>query len=491
MKFLITRTIYGKVKGINNGSHILFKGIPYAKPPIGELRFKRPIKVDCWDGIFPAESFSPRAIQPENPNAKVNEPISEDCLTLNIATPGISGNYPVVVYIHGGGSIRGSGADEFNKALSFVKNDDILFVSINYRLGILGFLYLGHLLGKEYENSANCAILDIIESLKWIKENIAFFGGNPNNVTIMGESAGAKCIGAVLIAAEAKGLFHKAILCSGSIQCIRDKYTAQKNTDKIIKTLGISKNEAGKLIDIPVEKLLEAQNRISPGIHFFGPVIDGITITKTPMEIIKGGRANKVKIIIGTNKDEINWLLMNNDKLKRKDKEIINSMFGINSDIIWKVYKAEATKKSKDEVWKEILTDYVYRMASVRLGDALAEVGWEVWMYSFDFQTSMGAFHGINMDFIWNDINSLEKFLKIKGICFSKMYADQLALKMHESWAEFIKFGNPKSSSLPEWEKYSTDKKHIMSFDKVSKIENITNLRSDRDFPDQVLIYTK
>ncbi|MDP4144236.1 MAG: carboxylesterase/lipase family protein [Bacillota bacterium] len=488
---MIVNTTYGGIEGIKESSVFTFKGIPYAKPPIGPLRFSRPEKPEPWNGIFQAKDFGYRAIQQNSFAANDLPETSEDCLTLNIATTSVEkSNKPVVVWIHGGQFTYGSGLDYFYKGINFVRNGDIVFLTVNYRLGALGFLHLGNQLGENYEASGNCGILDIIEALQWVKENISHFGGNPDNVTIMGESAGGKCAASLLIIPEAKGLFHKAIIESGSIQAIRDKQTAARITSRLLKELRLSEDEAFKLKTIPAKDILEAQNRIAPGIeglHIFGPVIDNKIIVESPLNIIRKGNANKVKVLIGTNKDECNLFTATNDRLANKDRELVSKLFGVNSHIVWRAYENSCKDTLESAAWNEVLTDYIYRIASTRLMNVLAEMGWDVWAYRFDFQSSIGAVHAMELPFIFINFELEYDFLKQLGLSPTDFQLNKLGKIMHNAWISFIKEGNPHTKEISNWNKYSTDRKELMVFDKNCRMDTFKDLREDELFPDQVL----
>jgi len=223
MSNLIVETRYGKVQGSKQGSISVWKGIPFAQPPTGERRFRSPQPPEPWTGVREATAFSPMAPQvQEAPAGLVGanravdlRPMSEDCLSLNIWSPGADQEKrPVMVWIHGGAFTLGSASDPWYDGTSFAANHNIVVVTLNYRLGILGFVYLKNLAGADAGYTGNCGLLDQIAALHWVRENIAAFGGDPDNVTVMGESAGAMSIGTLLGMPAAHGLFQRAVLQS-------------------------------------------------------------------------------------------------------------------------------------------------------------------------------------------------------------------------------------------------------------------------------------
>lgn len=239
-------TTCGWIEGVREGRFEVFKNIPFAAPPIGPLRFKPPQLPQKWDGVRDCTAYGPRAVQdrskPENAGAWMSE---ADCLNLNVWTPGVDQQKrPVLVHIHGGGLCWGANSDAGSEGQRFAQDREIVVVSIQYRLGVLGYLHLRHLLGEEYAQSGNCGLLDQVAALRWVRENIERFGGDPENVTIMGQSAGGRSVGGLLVTPQAKGLFHKAILQSGAIQSVHDEKTARALTRQILEAFGLQEGDA-------------------------------------------------------------------------------------------------------------------------------------------------------------------------------------------------------------------------------------------------------
>jgi len=480
---MLVETKQGKIKGTKDGKVLVFRGIPYAEAPVGKLRFCPTKPVKPWEGTFIAEDFGPRALQPADFNAaNENVSYSEDCLTLNIWTPALDGKKrEVIFWIHGGGFVTGTGSDPKTIGRAFAERDDMVFVSINYRLGAFGFLYLGDLLGDNYKTSGNCGLLDIITALRWVKENIAYFGGDPDCVTIMGQSAGAKCVAALLLAPEANGLFHRAILQSGALQAIRDKNTAQKTTYSLLQELGLRQEEAYKLLELPAEKILEAEKKVVDcvqGSYVFGPVVDGLTIPQPPEKMIERKAVNSVPVLIGANKEEAKSFSFYSLGPGVSKEYVINNLFGKNGPSVMKAYHAACAEKSEEEAWQEILTYYLYELASIRLAEMFSDLGIPVWLYRFDFRGSSGAVHGMELAFVWNDAST-------RGIPET---GAELASKVHDVWVSFARTGNPQIDQLPLWKPYSSENPTRMLFDIDCRIQHLDNCYQDRDFPIQMLI---
>jgi para-nitrobenzyl esterase len=318
----IVETRYGKVQGSEQGSISVWKGIPFAQPPTGQRRFRAPQLPEPWTGVREATTFSPMAPQvPEVGASMVGaigadravepRPMSEDCLYLNIWSPGASaGQRPVMVYIHGGAFTLGSASDPWYDGTSFAANHNIVVVSLNYRLGILGFAYLKNLAGADATNTGNCGLLDQIAALEWVRENIAAFGGDPDNVTVMGESAGAMSIGTLLGMPAAQGLFRRAILQSGGASNLVTRPRATQVAQALLAKLGLETSQLAALADVPLEALLKIQPELGRefgGILAYSPMIDGETLPQHPSAMIAQGSAANVAILAGTNRDE--WRL--------------------------------------------------------------------------------------------------------------------------------------------------------------------------------------
>lgn len=465
---MIINTNLGQVQGIQQGELYIFRGIPYAEAPVAERRFLPPYPKLPWEGVLDASRFGSRAYQPVNDQKQLIKEQSEDCLSLNIWTSGVEeANRPVLVNIHGGGFVGGTGA-EF-AGVTFAKRDNIVCVSLNYRLGALGFLYLGDLLGDAYRTSGNNGILDIVTALKWVKENISSFGGDPNRITISGVSAGAKCASTLLAVPAAQGLFHQVIARSGAMQSIRDTRTATLITLRLLDKLGIPHKEAHRLLTLPAQKIVEAQDN---SLHTFGPVRDGLTIPMEPITEVLGKLDRNIPLLLGTNKDEAVSFLSNSSGLKVQNEEVLNSLFGTNSGLVLDAYRKAALQKPADEAWKDTLTDCLYRIAAVRLAEMAAEHGNPVWLYRFEYTGEQGAIHGAEGPFII-DSNPAE--------------GKELAARMHAAWAAFIRSGKPKADGLPEWNAFTLSDRSTMILNQECVLEYETDMNENL-FPMQVIL---
>lgn len=467
----------GYIKGVQENGSLVFRGIPYAKPPVGALRFKLPQPAGKWADTLSCENFGNIASQYDVTQKELKG--AEDCLSLNVYAPVITpkAKRPVLVWIHGGAMTSGAGKGQNGHA--FADQDSIVTVTINYRLGVFGFLYMGDQ-QKDYQNSGNNGLQDCIMALKWIRENIAAFGGDPSRVTVMGESAGAKLTSALLVSAQAKGYFHQMILESGALQCIRDTVTAKMIRQRLLDTLGIKK--PADLMNLSTEKLIEAQNKVCGGAHgtsYFGPVIDGSTITADPYVYLKQNPNRDIRFLIGTNKAESRMFTDYDKKLFHHDEAVLADWFGKNSPHILSAYQKAVKLTDTTTAANTILTQYMYQMHSYRLAELLTRNGNAVWMYRFDYsRDNLGASHAQELPYVW--FSPLSTLLDEQEV--------QLAHKIHHSWVNFIYGRKPGHLDHYDWSWYQPRAKSIMVFDRTIHPELLKEVYNDPMFPSSVFV---
>ena len=486
---MIAETRCGLVSGIKEGSIFVFRGIPYAQPPVGSLRFRPPLPPTPWSGVFTADKFGPMALQPQAPPFLPRAPLeqSEDCLTLNIWTPGKDlGKLPVLLWIHGGGLTTGSGADPYSQGHGFAQDGNLVFVSINYRLGALGFLHLGDILGEDYTSSGNCGILDIVAALRWVQDNIASFGGDPSRVTIGGVSAGAKAVASLFTVPEASDLFQQAILQSGAAQTIRNRQTAASVTREVLKQLGLSVSKAHQLLTLPAREIISAQERLGLGaknLHLFGPVLDGKTVLDAHQKAVHNlTEQPKKPVLLGTTKSEAQIYAELDPKLRNMDEEIVHRLFGSNSSAVLRAFHRAYKNVSRDQAAIQVLSDYMYIIGSERFADKLAGAGMPVWRYRFDWEGPHGACHGQDIPFVWNHSEDSD------GIFATTSSSPFLATVMHKVWIAFVQTGSPGIKELPFWPNYTIRNREVMSFAETSERIVVPEIEVEHGFSDQVYI---
>lgn len=388
---MILRTNCGNLRGQRKGNLICFEGIPYAKA----LRFRPPEPI-CWEGIWDCTSFGKQAPQgcalSLESCAKRDTSFGEDCLNLNIYTPSLEHNLPVVVYIHGGAFQGGSNRQRRPEVM--IRGNSFIYVSINYRLGVLGYLFLGRLLGPEFQSSGNLGTLDQLAALRWIHENIQFFGGDPHRVTVMGESAGAKSIASLLLIPAMQQYCNQVCLASGALQSIRSQETAHQVARRFLKTL---KEETPQhLLTAPVWELIAAQEKMCAGpdgICIFGPVADGKVLPdhcSPHIPLSWQGRA-----IVGSCRHEVAYYRMIYPDFCSHAPTLARHLFGCNAsdaqdafDQLAVLHNAQNNIPLQEKLWVQVLSDFMYRCHSQRLAFLLAQNNSQVWYYSMEFGTA-------------------------------------------------------------------------------------------------------
>ncbi|SFD81305.1 para-nitrobenzyl esterase [Paenibacillus catalpae] len=471
---MIIQTSSGQVKGVQlNGSYV-FRGIPYAAAPVGKLRFKPPEAPPAWEGVRDCSEYGPIAHQYNDPNSFLpGLEHSEDCLNLNVWTTGPADQpRPVMVYIHGGGFTSGKGAD--CDGSRYAAEDDIVYVSLNYRLGALGFLYLGDILGEEYAASGNNGMLDIIEALRWVQANIAAFGGDPARVTVLGNSAGAKCTATLYTMKAAKGLFRQAIAQSGATQSIRDKKTAAVTTGRLLEALGLQPEEAAKLLELPADQLIEAQMKVgsdtSRNLHMFGPVADGIQIPLDPLASIRE-EGNLPPLLIGTNEDEATMFIYYDTGLQKPDAGTLERLFGENQLVVWDTFTRYSETLPVDKAWSKALSEHLYTIGCLQLAEAIAVTGSSVWMYRLAYGGTLGATHGYEGSLIhYMEDPTRDSATLSADPHYVQAEASELATSMRSAWNAFVHNGNPNISVLPDWPVYN-DTQSVMMLDLKSYVQ--------------------
>jgi para-nitrobenzyl esterase len=472
-KQALVNTKSGKVEGSYQDGLYVFKGIPYAAPPVGELRWKPPQPVKPWGGVKQAKEYG--SIAPQNPmegglimqNEQVQD---EDCLYLNIWTPGLdNAKRPVMVWIHGGAFTIGSGSDPMYDNGSLAARGDVVLVTINYRLGMLGFLNLKEVTGGKIPATGNEGLLDQVAALKWVKENIGAFGGDPANVTIFGESAGGMSIGCLLAMPAAKGYYHKGILESGVGSTAGPLDQAVDIAREFLKLVGIKGDDVKALRSLPVKQLLDVEMKMrtkaaGPGeaskITVTTPVIDGEVIPDVPTTVVRKGALKNVPLIIGTNLEE--WKLfamMQPDIGKIDHAEVARRLKAFiaadNVPGLIETYRKAREKRGDSsgpaDILSAIQTDLMFRMPAIQLVEAQRANSQPVYNYLFTWKSPvmggiMGACHALEIGFVFGGYDDM--------FCGSGPDADKLSECIQEAWIAFARTGDPSCKCTGKWPQY-------------------------------------
>jgi para-nitrobenzyl esterase len=455
-------TQLGSVEGEALGPVNAFRGLPFATPPVGPLRFRAPQPPLPWTGVRSALDMGPACPQllDADPTENSEAVMSEDCLTLNVWTPRIdSAKRPVLFFIHGGAFVVGASRNTFYDGRHLAARGDAVVVTINYRLGAWGFLALNSF-GDGYQQSANAGLLDQIAALKWVQANIAKFGGDPGNVTIFGESAGATSVGCLLAMPEARGLFSKAILESGLPSGRTGMPLNQKSgiAQAFLKLAGA--HSPAELSKKSMRDLLDAQERLfatTTDLGTFGPSIDGTVLKQRPFDVVTTGRGAPVPILIGTTAEEMRYFSTAEDiGIEQKPRALLlkqlQAAVGTRAVQVLDTYQRLYPKWGDAVV--QIASDAYMRIPSIQLADKVS-AHQPVFLYLFTYRSNstyknFGSAHAMELPFVFGTVNSPEV------VVFTGRDPNRYALagKVMDSWVAFARHGDPSLPGGPAWPRY-------------------------------------
>ena len=477
-------TSSGLVRGkpTPEGDVLLFRGIPYAAPTGGANRWAPPLPPQPWTDVLDATSFGPAA--PQNPSALESTlgagkmKTGEDCLRVNVWTPAADGGArPVMVWIHGGGFTGGAGSTPWYDGRRFCRRGDVVVVSLNYRLGVLGFLDLSALGDPELAHAGNCGLLDQVAALRWVRDNIGAFGGDPGNVTVFGESAGAMSIGTLLGMPAAAGLFHKAILQSGACQNTSTSARAQAIAAEVRAEAGL--DDADALRAAPVEALLDAQAAVErrhqgAGLPF-QPVVGGPDLPRPPIDAVAAGAAAGIPLLVGTTLEEMRLFGIWDQKLASLDDDGIaarwQSAVGEETAKIVAAYRAERPDASPADLWTAVATDWVFRIPAIRLLEAQLAHEPRCWSYLFTMKSTafgglLGSCHALEIPFVFDTLDR-------PGVAMftgDPEGGPELAVAMQEAWLAFAHRSDPNHSGQDRWPAYDTGTRATMEFGPTRRV---------------------
>ncbi len=480
----IVETRCGKLEGRETGGVQVFRGIPYARPPVGALRFRAPEPAEPWSGVRSALEFGPSAPQQPMmlplPGMDVGA-MDEDCLYLNVYTPAADGAArPVMVWIHGGGFVIGSGSQPVYDGRPLALRGDVVVVTINYRIGPLGFLFLSDLCPELAGATGNAGIRDQVAALEWVRDNIAAFGGDPGNVTIFGESAGGMSVGTLLGMPSARGLFARAIAQSGASHNVHTRETATKVAARFLEELGIAPAQAAATLrELPPDKLLETQQQTvlklgtSLGLLAFQPLVDGDSLPEPPLGAVAAGHAADVTLMTGTTRDEWNLFGMLDPRARSLDEAGLVKRLSAqlpDADVpgLVEVYRrAREGRASCDpkDLYFAIQTDRIFRIPAIRLAEAQRPHQPHTYLYRFDWETpafggALGACHAVDLAFVFGLVDRPGAELFTGG----GPEALLLSERVMDAWAAFARNGDPSHAGLPggRWDAYDAERRATM-----------------------------
>ena len=491
---ITVETHRGKVRGTLDGAIKVFKGIPYAAPAGGMNRFRPATPAPSWAGVRDALDYGPMC--PQMPRTRPDFAASwisgkksgEDCLSLNVWTPGLHDQRrrPVMVWLHGGGFYAGSGSLNVYQGTRLCQRGDVVVVTVNHRLNVFGFLYLGRIGGAEYAESGNVGMLDLIAALRWVHDNIAAFGGDPANVTIFGQSGGGAKVSTLMAMPQARGLFHKAIVQSGSHLEALSPEEATNHARAFLTALNIPANDLGKLAKIPADRMIAALTAVMavPGARpnfsppNFSPVVDGITLPQNPWTPNGPAVSAGVPVMIGSTRTETTALIGTSHPgdFALTGASLPQALSGwVPEKDIGRViagFRKLMPDASPSALFFAITTDRrVRQQAWAQAERKAAQAAAPVWLYELDWATPVdggkwGSPHSLDLAFVFDNV-ALSESMAGTGPGPQHM-ADQ----MSAAWLAFARGGNPNTPAIPAWPPFTPAERATMVFDTTSRVEN-------------------
>jgi len=482
------QTTTGRVRGLVRYGVNQFYGIPYAASTAGTNRFMPPVKPVAWTGVRDCFEVGDRAPQTEDgPLSEVfaldrREPMSEDCLKINVYTPGLgNGRRPVMVWLHGGGFATGSGSWLLYDGTNLARKEDIVYVGVNHRLNLFGLMHLADLGGEKWAGATNQGYQDIIAALRWVQQNIAAFGGDPGNVTIMGQSGGGGKVTALMAMPAAKGLFHRVIAQSGATIRGGERANATKASEAFLAKMGLRANQLDELQKMPWQQLRDAF-LMRPGIQGLagGPVKDGKWLPRDPWSPDAPEASATVPLMIGSVETEDAWtepvppLVMSEEDMFARVKRIVRNDDAKAREMI-ALYRRTHPGISNTDVWLIMNSDNTRRANAQDLAELKFAQG-KAASYNYYFTWRSPVHHGQLKSFHTLDIPFALYNIDIAGSMTgagNNRYA--LAHRMSAAWASFARTGNPNHADLPNWPAYNAKDRATMIFNDECRVANDPN----------------
>ncbi|MFC4595870.1 carboxylesterase/lipase family protein [Sphingobium tyrosinilyticum] len=491
----------GKLRGERRNGVDIYRAIPYAGSVSGANRFREAPPPPKWAGVRDATQLGAPAMQPRGGTFGIREPApSEDCLFLNIWTPSGGGRgKPVMVYSHGGGFTSGSGGAAGQDGANLARENDVVVVATNHRLGLLGFLYLDEIAGRDYAGSGNRGVQDIAFALRWISRNVAAFGGDPRNVTIFGESGGGAKTSCLYAMPQAAAYFHKASIESGPGVRMMTKDAAAETTRQLLATLGIAPRDWRKLLNVPASRLLEMQTAlgrsaggpapaaddprqgVGRGGGGFAPVVDGHILPHHPFDPVAPTMSRDKPLIVGGNQDEQMFFAV-----ERRDadawklsgeglKQRLRERFGDRADAIEAAYRSERPEATPTDLYFAVFSDAFSGVGSNVIAERkLRQGGAPVFRYLFAYQRGGRAMPGVDAEMgAAHALDIPVKFNNVAGrLAGSRAERIAAGANMSRLWASFARTGKPSAPGVPEWPAYDLSRRPVMVIDSTCHVED-------------------
>lgn len=473
----VAATRSGKVRGYFDNGINVFKGIRYGADTANR-RFMPPLPPEPWSDVRDALSYGPSAPQPSRATDKPNE----DCLFLNVWTPGLRDGRkrPVMFYIHGGAYNNGSGSSPLYDGVRLCRRGDVVVVSVNHRLNAFGYLYLARFGGAEFADSGNAGQIDLILALRWVRDNIVEFGGDPNQLMVFGQSGGGAKIATLMAQPAAAGLFHRAATMSGQQVTASGPLNATLRTRAVLDALKLTPDRAGELRTIPAERLLEALSTRDPVLPFggisFAPVLDERSLKRHPFYPDAPAQSSHIPMIIGNTHDETRAFLGGDESNftvkweQLAEKLVPNMRVDIQPEVVIAEYRRLYPKYSASDVLFAATTAGRSWRGAVIEAEERAKSGFPAYAYQLDWASprdggKFGAPHASDIQLVFDNIAK-------PGATATGPQAQQMADQMSETFIAFARKGNPNNKLIPRWETYTLPRRQTMVFNVPSHLED-------------------
>jgi len=490
-RFVEAETAFGRVRGTDVDGVKTFKGIPYGASTAGANRFMPPADPARWSGVRDALEYGASAPQ-RDPGATPAAgsglsvasaglpPENEDCLVLNVWTPGLdAAKRPVMLWCHGGGFASGSGSSPVTDGAHLALRGDVVVVSINHRLNVLGFTYLGDLVGSDVAQSGDAGMLDIVHALRWVRANISRFGGDPGRVTVFGQSGGGRKVATLLAMPSAKGLFHRAVIESGATIKLVEREQAARVARELATRLELPKPSLRDLQAVPIDRMMRAyfatvrDMNVDQMTMGFSPTVDGTAVPRHPFHPTASEVSADVPLLIGSTRTELTLqtdaaaFSLDDVALRGRVRELV----GAATDGIIEIYRKANPSAKPSELYFLIASDHRYGAPAMKIAERRAALGkGPVHLYYFRWETPLDGGrlkspHTIEIPFVFDNVEASRLTAGATG-------AQALADKVSDAWLAFARSGDPNTPKLPQWPAFEATQRATMMFDNASVVQN-------------------